>query len=306
MFDLLPWIGFIGFILLMLAIDLGVFHRKPHAITAFEAGIWTSIWVGLALVFNVFVYFWKGPSSALEFLTGYVVEKSLSVDNIFVFIMIFSYFSVPAKYQHRVLFWGILGAIIMRAAFIFLGVKLISHFQFVFYIFGFFLLYTAFKMFKERHSHGNISENRLLDWVSRTIPLTKEYVGQNFFVRRNGRLYATPMFMVLLAIEFSDVIFAVDSIPAIFAITQDTFIIFTSNIFAILGLRSMYFLLADIVPRFYYLKHALSFILGFIGVKMMIFEFAHIPVWVSLSVILASFSLAIVFSIFHRDPKPKA
>ena len=276
--SVLLWIVFNAFVLGMLALDLLVFHRKAHAVSLREAFAWSVVWISLALIFNLGIYFLWGSEKAMEFLAGYLIEKSLSVDNIFVFIMIFSYFAVPSMYQHRILFWGILGALVMRAIFIAAGAALLSAFHWIIYIFGGFLIITGIKMFFAGDEKIEPEKNPAVVLLRRWMPITNDYQGQRFFVRIDGRLWATPLFVVLLVIETTDVIFAVDSIPAIFAITLDPFIVYTSNIFAILGLRALYFLLAGILEMFRYLKVGLSFVLCFVGIKMMIVDFYKIPI----------------------------
>jgi len=300
------WVGFIGFVIAMLALDLGVFNRKTHAISMKEAGIWTAVWIGLALVFNVILYFWQGAEPALQFLTGYLIEKALSVDNLFVFALIFTIFAVPAQYQHRVLFWGVLGAIIMRGIFIAVGAALLESFHWIIYVFGAFLVYTGIKLATHKDMSIEPDRNPLVKLFRRLFPVTETYEGEHFFIRRAGRLMATPLLLVLVMVESTDLVFAVDSIPAIFAVTQDPFLVFTSNIFAILGLRSLYFLLAGALDKFYYLKTALAVILVFVGVKMLIVEFIKIPIIVSLGVIVGLLAIAIVASLLRarREPAP--
>jgi tellurite resistance protein TerC len=295
------WIGFIIMVLGLLALDLGVFNRKAHAISAREALLWTAFWICLALVFNAALYFmyahhWFGlglisghqqsaREAALEFFTGYIIEKSLSLDNIFVIALIFSYFRVPLQYQHRTLFWGILGALILRGAMIGAGAALIHRFTWTIYVFGVLLLLTAFKMLISKHEDVEPDRNPLVRLARRVYPVTPDFVAEHFFTRMNGRRAITPLFLALLVIESSDVMFAVDSIPAIFAVTRDPFIVFTSNVFAILGLRSLYFALAAIMDKFYYLKTSLVILLAFVGVKMLVSHHWPIPTPVSLSVI---------------------
>jgi tellurite resistance protein TerC len=295
------WAGFLLFVLLMLALDLGVFHRKSHEVKIKEALAWSAVWISLALIFNVGVYFLMGKEKAIEFLTGYVIEKSLSVDNLFVFIMVFSYFNVDTKYQHKVLFWGILGALVMRAIFIFAGVALIQQFHWIIYVFGAFLIFTGIKMLVQKDEKIEPEKNPLVRLFKRFFPVTDTMHGDRFFVKINAKTVATPLFIVMLIIEFTDLIFAVDSIPAILAISTDTFIIFTSNVFAILGLRALYFALAGIAKLFYYLKYGLSAILVFVGVKMVIAGFFKIPVMYSLLVIVS----ILIFSILASVILPK-
>jgi len=291
------WISFIGFVILMLALDLGVFHRKSHEVKIKEALIWSAVWISLALAFNYGIYIFMGKEKAIEFLTGYVIEKSLSIDNLFVFIMLFSYFNVDTKYQHKVLFWGILGALVMRAIFIFAGVALINKFHWIIYIFGAFLVFTGIKMSFSNNEKIEPEKNPLVRLFKRFFPVTDSMQGGKFFVKMNAQTFATPLFIVLLIVEFTDLIFAVDSIPAILAITNDTFIIFTSNVFAILGLRALYFALAGITQYFYYLKYGLSVILVFVGVKMCIVDFYKIPIVYSLLVISGILTLSVLVSV---------
>jgi tellurite resistance protein TerC len=284
------WILFNAFVLLMLALDLGVFHRKTHEVSLKEALTWTLVWVFLAMVFNAIIFFWRGRQQALEFFTGYLVEKALSIDNIFVFIMIFTYFQIPSKYQHKVLFWGILGALIMRVVFIFAGVALIEKFHFTIYIFGALLLYTGYKMFYHNNAKIEPDKNPLISFFKKFMPVTPHLHEGNFFVKLDGKRLATPLFMTLILIETTDLIFAVDSIPAILAITQDQFIVYTSNVFAILGLRSLYFALAGVVHRFWLLSYGLAVVLVFVGIKMLLIDLYKIPI--ELSLIFIAFVIA--------------
>ena len=294
------WIGFNVFVLLMLALDLGVFHRKAHVVTFKESMAWTVVWVTLALLFNLGVWHYMGPQRGIEFFTGYVIEKSLSVDNVFVFALLFSYFAVPALYQHKVLFWGILGALIMRAVMIFLGAALIERFTWIIYIFGAFLILTGIKMIVKREEEIHPERNPLVRWFKKLMPVTNDYRGDKFFVRENGVRMATPLFVVLLLVEFSDLIFAVDSIPAIFAVTKDPFIVYTSNVFAILGLRSLYFALAGVMDKFHYLKIGLGVVLAFVGVKMLLGHTPYkIDTLVSLGVIVTVLAASIVVSLLR-------
>lgn len=291
------WIGFNAFVLGMLALDLGVFHRQAHAVSVKEAAIWSAVWISLALAFNTGLYFFQGPQAALEFFTGYVIEKSLSVDNIFVFVLIFSAFSVPALYQHRVLFWGVLGALVMRCALIFAGAALLEEFHWLLYLFGAFLVFTGIKMVLPAKKEADFTQHPVLKLVRRLLPVCDRYDGERFFTRGAAGWMVTPLFLVLILVETSDLIFAVDSIPAIFAVTQDPFIIYTSNVFAILGLRSLYFLLAGMIDRFIYLKPALAAILSFVGVKMLLIDTFKIPIALSLAMILGILAVAIVASV---------
>jgi tellurite resistance protein TerC len=297
---LILWIAFNGFVLGMLAIDLGVFHRKAHAVSLKEAGLWSCIWIGLALIFNMGVYYLWGQEKALEFLTGYVIEKSLSVDNLFVFLMVFQYFNTPAQYQHRILFWGIVGALVLRAIFIITGAALLSNFHWMIYVFGGFLVVTGIKMFLQGDEKIEPEKNPVVQLFQRMIPVTHEYHGQNFFILKGGKRHATLMMVVLIVVETTDVIFAVDSIPAIFAITTDPFIVYTSNVFAILGLRALYFMLAGIMELFVYLKVGLSFVLVFVGVKMLLVDIYKIPIGASLGVIGGILLLSILASLASR------
>ena len=299
------WIGFNVFVLGMLALDLGVFHRKAHEVSLREALTWSVVWICLALLFNLGIYHFWGSEKALEFLAGYLIEKSLSVDNIFVFLMIFSYFSVPALYQHRVLFWGILGALVMRAIFIAAGSALLSAFHWIIYIFGGFLIITGIKMFSAGDEKIEPEKNPAVRLLRRIMHVSSDYHGQRFFVRKDGRLYATPLLLVLVVVETTDVIFAVDSIPAIFAVTLDPFIVYTSNVFAILGLRALYFLLAGIMDMFRYLKVGLAFVLCFVGVKMLLVDFYKIPIGVSLGVVAGILAASILFSLPFAGVKDK-
>ena len=297
--DFYLWTGFIVFVFIMLALDLGVFHRKSHEVKIREALIWSAVWISLALIFNYGIFIFMGREKAIEFLTGYVIEKSLSIDNLFVFIMVFTYFNVDTKYQHKILFWGILGALVMRAIFIFAGVALIGMFHWIIYVFGGFLIFTGIKMLFHKDEKLNPNKNPLVIIFKKFFPVTEVMHGSKFFVKMNARTVATPLFIVLLVIEFTDLIFAVDSIPAILAISNDTFIIFTSNVFAILGLRALYFALAGITKYFYYLKYGLSAILVFVGIKMIMAEFYKIPVVYSLLTILGILIISILVSVIY-------
>jgi len=292
------WVGFNVFILAMLALDLGVFHRKSHVVSLKESLTWTGVWVVLALLFNLGVWHYAGSGKALEFFTGYLIEKSLSVDNVFVFALLFSYFAVPPVYQHKVLFWGILGALIMRAIMIALGAALITKFAWIIYVFGGFLILTGIKMIVKREEEIHPERNPIVRWFKKLMPVTPEYRGDRFFVRENGIRMATPLFVVLLLVEFTDLIFAVDSIPAIFAVTKDPFIVYTSNVFAILGLRSLYFALAGVMDKFHYLKIGLGVVLSFVGVKMLLAHTAwKIDTLVSLGVIVLILATSMVWSL---------
>lgn len=291
------WVGFVGFVLAMLALDLGVFHRTPHEVKPREAGIWVAVWVALALAFAGGLALWAGHRVALTFLTGYVIEESLSVDNIFVMVLIFEYFRVPKMCQHRVLFYGILGALVMRGLFIAAGAALVSNFHWVLYIFGALLVVTGVRMAVKGDDDFDGEQNPIVRAVRRFLPLSADFHGKHFFVVEAGRRLATPLLLVLILVEFTDLIFAVDSIPAIFGVTTDPFLVFTSNIFAVMGLRSLYFLLAAVVDRFYLLKYGLSVILSFIGVKMLIEHWVRIDIGLSLAVILTVLVLSVVGSL---------
>ena len=292
------WILFNLFVLVMLVLDLGVFHRRTHVVKFREALLWSAMWIALAAIFAALVYFWRGRGPSLEFVTGYVIELSLSVDNLFVFLLIFRYFQVPTVHQHKVLFWGILGALIMRAVFILAGVGLIRQFHWIIYIFGALLVYSGIKLFRQENAEIHPEKNPLLRLFRRWIPVTKDYEGAKFFVRRPG-LYATPLFIVLLVVETTDVLFAVDSIPAILAITLDAFIVYTSNVFAILGLRSMYFALAGMMELFHYLHYGLSLVLIFVGGKMLVSHYYQIPTELALGIVAAILIISVVASMVH-------
>jgi tellurite resistance protein TerC len=301
------WIGFHVFIFIMLALDLGVFHKKTHKVPVKEAVIWSGVWITLALMFNVFVYLEFGKIKALEFLTGYVIEYSLSVDNIFVFILIFSYFAVKDQYQHKILFWGIIGALIMRGIFIFAGVALINRFHWIVIIFGGFLVFTGIRMLFQKDTPVDPEKNPVVRFFKRFLPVTNNLHGDRLFIRENHRLYATPLFLVLLIIETSDLIFAVDSIPAILAISQDRFIVYTSNIFAIMGLRSLYFALSGIMGLFRFLKIGLAFVLTFVGLKMLAayFEF-EISIVLSLGIIVSILTISVLMSLLLKKDEPRS
>ncbi len=298
------WAGFIAFVLFMLAIDLGVFHRKAHEVSLREAGIWSAVWVSLAMLFNWAIYQWFGPDRGLEFTTGYLIEKALAVDNIFVFYAIFAYFAVPAAYQHRVLFWGILGALVMRAIFIFAGAALLQEFHWLMYVFGAILVATAVKLLVMSDEGVDPSKNAVYRLFQRLVPSVPEYHGSRFSVIQNGKRYATPLLAVLVLLEWTDLVFAVDSIPAIFAVTSDPFIVFTSNIFAILGLRSMFFLLSGVIGNFHLLKPSLAIVLAFVGTKMLLIDVYKIPIGVSLAVIAALIAVGVIGSLVF--PKREA
>ena len=294
------WVGFSVFILLMLSLDLGLFNRKAHSIKYREAWIWSGVWITLAMIFAGLVFHYLGKQRGLEFITGYLIELSLSVDNLFVFLLIFSYFKVPARFQHRVLFWGVMGALVMRLTMIFIGAALIQRFHWIIYIFGAFLVYTGIKMFRQEEIDIHPDQNPVVRLVTRFLPISKSYDEEKFFTVQNGKRIGTLLLLVLIVVEVTDLVFAVDSIPAIFAITRDTFIVYTSNVFAILGLRSMYFLLAGVVEKFRYLRYGLAIVLTFIGIKMLIVALGlHIPIWFSLAfvatVLLGSVAASLLF-----------
>lgn len=294
------WAGFNVFVLAMLALDLGVFHRKAHVVSFKESMAWTAAWVALAMLFNLGVWHYFGAQKGVEFLTGYLIEKSLSVDNVFVFALLFSYFAVPPIYQHKVLFYGILGALIMRATMIGAGSALITRFTWIIYLFGAFLIFTGIKMVLKREEEIHPERNPVVNWFKRLMPVTADYRGDRFFVRENGVRMATPLFVVLLLIEITDLIFAVDSIPAIFAITTDAFIVYTSNVFAILGLRSLYFALAGVMDKFHYLKVGLGLVLSFVGVKMLLAHSEYkIDTLVSLTVVASILVISVVASLLR-------
>ncbi|HLO06594.1 MAG TPA: TerC family protein [Terriglobales bacterium] len=300
---LLFWILFNLFVLAMLVLDLGVFHRRAHTVKFREALAWSAVWIALAVIFAVVVFFWHGRTSALEFVTGYVIELSLSVDNLFVFLLIFRFFHVPPVHQHKVLFWGILGALIMRAVFIVAGVGLIQRFHWIVYVFGAFLVYSGIKLFFQEEAEIHPEKNPVLRLFRRFVPVTKDYEGNKFFVRRAG-LYATPLFVVLLVVETTDLLFAVDSIPAILAITRDAFIVYTSNVFAIMGLRSMYFALAGMMEMFRYLHYGLSLVLVFVGAKMLLSHYLEIPTPVALAAVAGVLAISVIASV--ANPKKSA
>lgn len=291
------WGWFNAVVLLLLALDLGVFNRKNHVFTVKESLLWTLFWVLLALGFNAWLGVTLGQEAGLQFFTGYLIEKSLSVDNLFVFLLIFRYFSVPAEYQHRVLFWGIMGALIMRALMIFAGVALLNRFDWVIYVFGAILLWTAWRMLGDQ-SEFDPSKNKLFLWISRHLPVRHELADGKFWFREHGRLYASRLVLVLVLVELSDVVFAVDSIPAILAVTRDTFLVYTSNVMALLGLRSLYFALASGLARFRYLHTGLAAVLAFVGLKMLLSPWLHVPTLVSLAVVVTMLGLTVAASLY--------
>ena len=297
------WVAFNVFVLAMLAVDLGVVHRRAHEVTLKEALVWSGIWIALALLFALGVYVWYGSQPALEFLTGYLIEKSLSVDNIFVFVLIFSYFKVPPRYQHEVLFWGILGALVMRAIFIFAGIALLQRLHWIIYVFGALLILTGIKMAMEKNKEIHPDKNPLLKLFRRLVPVTEDYHADHFFVKQAGHYAATPLFIVLLVVETTDVIFAVDSIPAILGITVNPFLVYTSNVFAILGLRALYFALAGVMQLFHYLHYGLSAILVFVGAKMLLADVYKLSVGVALGVIAGILLIAVIASLMRPQQR---
>ncbi|MFQ6026591.1 MAG: TerC family protein [Dehalococcoidia bacterium] len=296
------WSGFATFVLLMLAIDLGIFHRRAHVVEPREAAFWTVVWIGLALIFNAGIFLWMDQERGLAFLTSYLIEKSLSLDNIFVWLVIFSDFSLPARYQHRVLFYGILGALVTRGVFIATGVTLLNTFHWIVYAFGAFLIFTGIRLALRRDRESALERNPAIRLARRFLPLTTEYNGQNFLIQLNGKWLLTPLLLVLLVVEVTDVIFAVDSVPAVLAISRDPFIVYTSNVFAILGLRALFFLLADVLHRFRYLNLGLALVLSFVGVKMLISNFYEISTVISLGAIVAIIGATMLLSCL----KPRA
>lgn len=304
--EVLLWIVFHVVVGAMLAVDLGVFQRTPHKLSMREATIWSVVWIAAALLFNAGVWALEGPQVGLEWLTAYLVEKALSVDNLFVFLVIFSYFAVPDHLQPRVLLWGVLGAVIMRASLILVGVTLVKLFHWVLYLFGALLVYTGWKLFRHREETVDPSQNPVLRAVRRRFPVTETYVGGRFFLRREGRLWVTPLLLVLVVVESTDLMFAIDSIPAVLAITHHMFTAYTSNIFAILGLRALFFALAGIMEMFRYLKYGLSLVLVFIGLKMLAADFYRVPIGVSLAVVAAILAVSVLASVLIPAPKEAA
>lgn len=300
----LHWIEFNVFVLVAIFVDMVVFHRRPHKIGIRESLIWSVVWITLAVVFGLGIFHYYGHQRGLEYFTGYLIEKALSVDNLFIFLVIFRAFSVEPRYQHRVLGWGILGALLMRGVMIAAGAALIKHFSWILYIFGAFIIYAGAHMLLAREAEEHPEKNFIIRFASRHLRVTNQYRAENFFVRENGRLFATPLFLVLLVVEITDVTFALDSIPAIFGITRDPFIVYTSNVFAILGLRALYFLLAGVLDRLRYLKVGLAIVLMFVGIKMIIEPWVHISIGVSLAIVLAMLALTTAISLFSK-PKPK-
>jgi len=298
-----PWIGFGIFVIVMLALDLGVFHRESHEVHIKEALVWCGVWLTLAAIFNAGIFYWRGTTSGLEFTAGYVMELSLSVDNLFVFLLLFRFFRVPVEYQHKVLFWGILGALVMRAGFIAMGISLIQNFHWIIYVFGAFLIYTGIRIAFQKEQEIHPEKNPVIKLAHRIFPTTPDYVGNRFFTKMNGRTAVTPLFIVLLMVETTDLIFAVDSVPAVLAITTDPFIVYTSNVFAILGLRSMFFALSGVMKLFHFLHYGLSAVLVFVGAKMLLADLIHLPTWVSLVVIATLLGTAIIASLIATRNK---
>ena len=302
--DLWVWMAFVGVILSLLALDLFVFHKEAHEVSFKEATLFSAFWIALGLLFGGVIFWWQGPQAGGEYLAGYLIEKSLAVDNIFVFALIFGYFAVPAKYQHRVLFWGVVGALIFRAAFIAGGAALLDRFHWTIYVFGAFLVLTGIRMALHRNEESHPERNPALRLFRRFVPTTDEYDGQRFLVRRAGKLLATPLLAVLVLVETSDIVFAIDSIPAIFAVTDDPFLVFTSNAFAILGLRALYFMLAGMIQRFVYLKIGLAAVLAFVGTKMLLTDVVKLPIWISLLVIALLIATSIIVSLRRTAGAP--
>ncbi|GAB2542041.1 TerC family protein [Rufibacter soli] len=305
--DIIFWVAFNAFVLVLLVLDLFVFHRKTHVVKIKEALFWSAFWILLSLGFNVLIYFWEGSGPALEFLTAYLIEKSLSVDNLFVFILIFNYFQVPAKYQHKILFWGVLGALFFRGVFILVGVTLLAKFHFIIYILGAFLVFTGIKMATSAGGDDiDPDANPVVKFISRYMPVTNRHYEDKFFVKIDKTLFATPLFLVLIMVETTDIVFAADSIPAILAISKDPFIVYTSNVFALLGLRALYFALAGIMQLFHYLHYGLSLILVFIGAKLMLSDFIHINMLIALGVVAFILVASVVLSLlFPKKDAPQ-
>jgi len=297
------WIGFLVFVLGVLGLDLGIFHKKSHSVGFKESMAWSAVWIALAMAFAGIIYFWKGQDDFMLFLTGYVIEKSLSVDNLFVFLLIFSFFKIPNQYQHKVLFYGILGALIMRAAFIYGGIAILQKFTWVIYLFGAFLVFSGIKMLMPQSDEHDLEKSWVIRWTKKIFPTSPHFHDDRFFVHVDRKWHITPLFITLIFVEFSDLVFAIDSIPAIIGITSDPFLVFTSNVFAILGLRSLYFALKGFADIFHYLKYGLSIILMFIGVKMLISHYYHMPVSITMGVIFGVLSISVVASLAsHKRP----
>ncbi len=299
------WVAFLLFVLLVLALDLGIFHKKSHAVGFKESLVWSAVWIALALCFSGIIYYWRGEGDFMLFLTGYVIEKSLSVDNLFVFLLIFSYFKIPNQYQHKVLFFGILGALVMRAFFIWAGIAILEKFTWVIYLFGAFLVFSGIKMLLPQSDEHDLEKSWVITWTKKIFPTSPHFHDDKFFVRLNGVLTVTPLFITLIFVEFSDLVFAVDSIPAIIGITNDPFLVFTSNVFAILGLRSLYFALKGFADIFHYLKYGLSIILMFIGLKMLFSHFYHMPIWITMTVIFGILTVSVFASLYSNSKKKK-
>jgi TerC family integral membrane protein len=297
------WVAFLAFVSVLLIGDLLLVHRRPHVPSTKEAAIESAVWISIGVGFTGFMWWWHGQQAAGEYISGYLIEKSLSVDNVFVWSLIMGFFAVPRAYQFRVLFWGVFGALVLRFAFIFAGVELINRFEWLLFVFGAFLIFTAVRIARGGEEEVHPDQNPVLRLVRKVVPSTSEYDGQKMFIHKNGKLLATPLFAVLIVVESSDVVFAVDSIPAILAVSREQFIVFSSNVFAILGLRALYFLLADLRERFAYLQQGLAVILAFVGVKMIIAEWYHIPTFASLGVIALVLAVSIYVSIKRTEPK---
>lgn len=298
--SLLVWVIFVLFILFVLALDLGVFHKKSHTVGFKESIIWSVVWIALAMSFAGVLYFWRGQEDTLLYLTGYVIEKSLSVDNLFVFLLIFSFFKIPGEYQHKILFYGIVGALVMRAFFIWAGIAVLEKFHWVIYLFGALLVVSGIKMLLPEKGDVNLEDKWIIKFTKKIFPTTHDFHGDKFFVKLNGKWWVTPLFITLVFVEFSDLVFAVDSIPAIIGITNDPFLVFTSNVFAILGLRSLYFALKGFADLFHYLKYGLSLILMFIGVKLLISGIYHMPVSITMAVIFGILLISVILSLVTR------
>lgn len=296
------WIAFNVFIVTMIILDLFVLHKRQKVVGIKQALIASAAWISMALIFNLGIYYFYGQEKALDFLASYLIEESLSIDNLFVFILIFNYFQTPKEYQHKVLFWGILGAIVMRAIFIFVGITLVNKFHWILYIFGIFLIYTAIKMIMPQEKQIT-SDNLIIKWLKKWIPVSQQYDKDKFFTQINNIWHATPLFIVLITVEMTDLIFAIDSIPAVMAITLDPFIVYTSNIFAILGLRSLYFALANVMSLFHYLRYGLAAILGFVGIKMLLGSLIEIPILISLGFIVCAVIFSVIASLEFNSKK---
>lgn len=293
---------FLLVVFLMLALDLGVFHRNAHEVKLKEAWTWTFIWITIALLFGIWIYFSQGGTAATEYVSVYFIEKALAIDNVFVFSLVFAYFSIPLRYQHKVLFWGILGAIFFRVVFILAGVALLENFGWIYYIFGLFLIYTGWMMFKNIGKDVSLEDNKIILWLQKRLPIVQDISDGRFTKRINNKIYFTPLFIALIFIEISDIVFAVDSVAASFAYSRDPYIIFYANIMAILGLRSLYFVLANLIDRFYYLKHGLSFMLVFIGIKMLLGDVYKMPIWMSLGTIVLVILISVLYSFYKTKP----